>query len=69
MPVRIFREQIGRKKEKDLATLADVINQFEKELDGGGMQIRNLNFAAAISTVGEEIAYSIVHYGPKTSPG
>jgi hypothetical protein len=56
MPVRIFREQIGRKKEKDLATLADVINQFEKELDGGGMQIRNINFAAAISTVGEEIA-------------
>jgi hypothetical protein len=69
MPVRIFREQIGRKKEKDLATLADVINQFEKELDGGGMQIRNINFAAAISTVGEEIAYSIVHYGPMTSPG
>jgi hypothetical protein len=32
------------------------------------MQIRNINFAAAISTVGEEIAYSIVHYGPKTSP-
>jgi hypothetical protein len=67
MPVRIFREQIGRKKEKDLATLADEINQFEKELDGGGMQIRNINFAAAISTVGEEFAYSMVHYGPKTS--
>jgi hypothetical protein len=27
------------------------------------MQIRNINFAAAISTVGEEFAYSIVHYG------
>jgi hypothetical protein len=65
--VRIFREQIGRKKEKDLATLADEINQFEKELDGGGMQIRNINFAAAISTVGEEIAYFMVHYGRKTS--
>jgi hypothetical protein len=33
------------------------------------MQIRNINFAAAISTVDEEIAYSIVHYSPKTSPG
>jgi hypothetical protein len=67
MPVRIFREQIGRKKEKDLATLGDEINQFEKELDGGGMQIRNTNFAAAISTVGEEIAYFMVYYGPKSS--
>jgi hypothetical protein len=67
MPVRIFREQIGRKKEKDLGTLAEEINQFEKELEGQGMQIRNINLAAAISTVGEEIAYSIVHYGPKTS--
>ena len=67
MPVRIFREQIGRKKEKDLATLGDEINQLEKELDGSGMQIRNINFAAAISTVGEEIAHSIVHYGPKTN--
>jgi hypothetical protein len=67
MPVRIFREQIGRKKEKDIATLADQINQFEKELEEGGMQIRNINFAAAISTVGEEFAYSIVHYGYKTN--
>jgi hypothetical protein len=67
MPVRIFREQIGRKKEKDLATLADEINQYEKELDGSGMQIRNINFAAAISTVGEEIAYSMVYYSLKSS--
>jgi hypothetical protein len=67
MPVRIFREQIGRKKEKDLATFADEINQFEKDLDGSGMQIRNINFAAAISTVGEEIAYSMVYYGLKSS--
>jgi hypothetical protein len=31
------------------------------------MQIRNINFAAAISTVGEELVYSMVQYGPKYS--
>jgi hypothetical protein len=31
-----------RKKEKDIATLADQVNQFEKELEEGGMQIRKI---------------------------
>jgi hypothetical protein len=66
MPVRIFRSQIRRKKEKDILELADEINQFERELEEHGMQIRNINFSAAIDTVGDEFAYSIVLYGSRT---
>jgi PIN domain nuclease of toxin-antitoxin system len=67
MPVRIFRYEIGRKKEKDMLWLENQINQFEKNMEEQGMQIRSINFSAAFDAMSYEFTYSIVHYGPKTS--
>ena len=47
MPVKIFRTEIGRKKEKDMLVLEDEINQFEQLLRDRGMQISNIALSAA----------------------
>jgi hypothetical protein len=65
VPVKIFRAEIGRKKEKDMLELENQINQFEKELEEG-LQINNITMSAGHNPdIGGEYAlYSMVHYGP-----
>lgn len=43
MPVRIFRGTVERKIEKDIIAIEDEIDRIEKELEGEGMEIRNIN--------------------------
>jgi hypothetical protein len=67
LPVKIFRAAIGRNEEKDMLELEDQINQFEKELEEHGMQIKSITMSAAIDGGTDEYAlYGIVHYSLKT---
>jgi hypothetical protein len=61
MSVKIFRATIGPIENKE-----DQINEYEKELEGRGMQIDNVTTSAAIDgSIDEYGLYSIVHYGQK----
>ena len=51
---------ISDEKENDALRLEDKINKFEKELEGQGMQIRNVALSAAIDYVKDYALYSIV---------
>ena len=62
MPVKIFKKSIGLKEEKDYLTLEDGINQFEIQLDKGGMQINNTTMA---EDANDGDIFCMVHFGPK----
>jgi hypothetical protein len=63
VPVKIFRTEIGRKKEKDMLVLEDEINNFEQLLKDQGLQISNIALSAA--TEFEGALYCMVHFGSK----
>jgi hypothetical protein len=60
VPVKIFRTEIGRKKEKDMLVLEDEINNFEQLLKDQGLQISNIALSAA--TEFEGALYCMVNY-------
>ena len=66
MPVRIFRGTVERKIEKDIIAIEDEIDRIEKELEGEGMEIRNINLSVAIDSFQNEYVYCMIHYGSKT---
>ena len=62
MPVKIFKKSIGLKEEKDYLTLEDGINQFEIQLEKGGMQINNITMA---EDANDGDIFCMVHFGSK----
>ncbi|CAN5134185.1 hypothetical protein BH18THE2_BH18THE2_31330 [soil metagenome] len=64
MPVKIFKKFMGSKEEKDMSALEDRINQFEIQVEKGGMHIKNVT----MSEVGQaDDLFCMVHFGPKPS--
>jgi hypothetical protein len=64
LPVKMFRLEIGRKRDEDMVQLEGEINEFEAQLEERGMQINNITMS---NIAGAADLYCIVLYGFKTS--
>jgi hypothetical protein len=64
LPIKMFRLEIGRKRDEDILQLEREINEFEAHIEERGMQINNITMSG--SAVGAEY-YFLVHYGFKTN--